>query len=86
MRKLPGLEIRIWVGPVAQANDARTTLQEDGNGLYISSQPRALLENFQIARARANDEPKTIAKQALELCLTDNYASSERAARAGWRN
>jgi hypothetical protein len=36
VRQLPGLEIRIWEGPEAQVNDVRTTIQEDGNGLYMA--------------------------------------------------
>lgn len=66
VRQLPGLEIRIWEGPEAQVNDVRTTVQEDGNCLYMANQTRAVLENFQIARARANDEPKILPKEALE--------------------
>jgi hypothetical protein len=66
VRQLPGLEIRIWEGPEAQVSDTRTALLEDGNSLYIASQTRAVLENFQIARARANDEPKILSKEALE--------------------
>ncbi len=66
VRKLPGLEIRIWEGPEGQADDTRTTVLEDGSCLYIASQPRAVLENFQIARARANDEAKTLSKDSLE--------------------
>ena len=49
VRKLPGLEIRIWRGPAPQANDARTPLGE-GNELFISSQARGVLENLQIAQ------------------------------------
>ena len=66
VRKLPGLEIRIWHGPDAQTDDVRAAVQDDGTCLYIASQARAVLENFQIARARAGDEPKTLAKDALE--------------------
>ena len=66
VRKLPGLEIRIWDGPEAQTEDTRTAVQEDGSCLYMAQQPRAVLENFQIARARANDEAKTLSKEALE--------------------
>ena len=66
VRRLPGLEIRIWEGPEAQVNDVRTTSQEDGSCLYMANQTRAVLENFQIARARANDEPKILSKEALE--------------------
>lgn len=66
VRKLPGLEIRIWAGPEAQAEDIRTVVQEGGGCLYMAQQPRAVLENFQIARARANDEAKTLSKKVLE--------------------
>lgn len=66
VRKLPGLEIRIWEGPPALAEDTRTAVREDGSCLYMAQQPRAVLENLQIARARANDEPKTLSKDALE--------------------
>jgi hypothetical protein len=66
VRKLPGLEIRIWQGPAAQADDTPTAVQDNGARLYIASQARAVLENFQIARARVGDEPKTLPKEALE--------------------
>jgi hypothetical protein len=66
VRKLPGLEIRIWEGPAARQDDTRTTALDDGSCLYMASQARAVLENFQIARARANDEPKTLSREDLE--------------------
>ena len=66
VRKLPGLEIRIWQGPEAQPEDTRMAVQDDGSCLYMASQARAVLENFQIARARAGDEPKILSKEALE--------------------
>ena len=37
--------------------------------LFMASQPRALLENLQIARARVNDEPKILTQEALERWL-----------------
>lgn len=64
-RKLPGLEIRVWHGPAPQANDIRTPLG-DGLVLYSACEERAVLENFQIARARADDESKTLSAQKLE--------------------
>lgn len=64
-RPLPGLEIRVWQGPEPLAGDIRTPLG-DGLELFTASQARAVLENFQIARARANDEPKTLSDEALE--------------------
>jgi hypothetical protein len=66
VRKLPGLEIRIWEGPEAQVNEVRIAEQEDGNCLYMANQIRAVLENFQIARAPVNDEPKTLPRESLE--------------------
>jgi hypothetical protein len=37
--------------------------------LFMASQPRALLENLQIARARIHDEPKILTQEALERWL-----------------
>jgi hypothetical protein len=71
VRKLPGLEIRIWRGPKPQADDARTPLG-DGRELFTSSQARAVLENLQIARAHGDDEPKTLSTADLERWL-DRY-------------
>src|ERR1022692_4517329 len=71
VRKLPGLEIRIWRGPAPQADDARTPLG-DGNELFTPSQARAVLENLQIARAHGDDEPKTLSTAELEQWL-DRY-------------
>lgn len=65
VRKLPGLEIRIWKGPEAQEGDIPTSSSGD-NELYTASQARAVLENFQISRARADDEPKTLSLDELE--------------------
>ena len=70
VRRLPGLEIRIWRGP-APHEDARTPLG-DGNELFTSSQARAMLENLQIARAHGGDEPKTLSSAELERWL-DRY-------------
>ncbi|MDD2764923.1 MAG: Fic family protein [Opitutaceae bacterium] len=64
-RILPGLEIRIWNGPAAQPDDIQTSFGT-GMGLYTASQPRALLENMQIARARADDETKTLSQEELD--------------------
>jgi hypothetical protein len=65
VRKLPGLEIRIWKGPNAQEGDVPTS--SSGNGeLYTASQARAVLENLQISRARGEDEPKTLSLDELE--------------------
>jgi len=71
VRKLPGLEIRIWRGPAPQADDARTPVGE-GQELFTSSQARAVLENLQIARAHGNDEAKTLSAAELEKWL-DRY-------------
>ncbi len=71
VRKLPGLEIRIWRGPAPQVGDARTPLV-DGRELFTSSQARAVLENLQIARAHGNDEAKTLSAAELERWL-DRY-------------
>lgn len=65
VRKLPGLEIRLWEGPVPQPEDVRTDVGE-GQPLYTASHARAVLENFQIARARGNDESKTLSNRELE--------------------
>ena len=65
VRKLPGLEIRIWKGPEAQEGDVPTSSSGAGE-LYTASQARAVLENFQISRARAEDEPKTLSSAELE--------------------
>lgn len=64
-RPLPGLEIRVWQGPGPLAGDIRTPLG-DGLELFTASQERAVLENFQIARARAHDETKTLSDEELE--------------------
>jgi len=64
-RELPGLEIRIWRGPTAQPDDIRTTFGETDE-LFTASHARALLENMQIARARKEDEPKTLSQEELE--------------------
>ena len=68
VRKLPGLEIRIWRGPAPQADDARTPVAE-GKELFTSSQARAVLENLQIARAHGDDEAKTLSAAELEQWL-----------------
>ncbi len=64
-RKLPGLEIRIWNGPDPHAADIRIPVG-DGLVLFSASEERAVLENFQIARARAEDESKTLSDEELE--------------------
>ena len=66
VRELPGLEIRLWRGPAPQADDIRTPVIDDTHAVYTASQPRAVLENLQIARARADDEPKTLSPEELE--------------------
>lgn len=68
VRKLPGLEIRLWRGPEAQPDDIKTGFGADEQ-LFTASQPRALLENMQIARARGEDEPKTLSETELEQWL-----------------
>lgn len=65
VRKLPGLEIRLWQGPISQPEDVRTDVGE-GKPLYTASQARAVLENFQISRARADGESKTLSGSELE--------------------
>lgn len=64
-RKLPGLEIRVWKGPERQPEDIRNTVGE-GLEIYSASQVRAVLENFQIARARGDDETKVLSSVELE--------------------
>jgi len=71
IRRLPGLEIRIWRGPSPQPDDSRTPLG-DGRELFTSSQARAVLENLQIARAHGGDESKTLSVAELERWL-DRY-------------
>jgi hypothetical protein len=66
VRKLPGLEIRLWKGPEAQPGDTEIAGGDGKLGLYIASQSRAVLENFQIARARADDESKTLSAEEIE--------------------
>lgn len=68
VRKLPGLEIRIWRSPASQADDTHLPLG-DGRELFTSSQARAVLENMQIARAHGGDEPKTLSNEELERWL-----------------
>ena len=68
VRKLPGLEIRIWRGPKPQPEDTRMPFA-NGSELFLSSQPRAVLENLQIARAHGEDEPKTLSAADLEKWL-----------------
>ena len=69
VRELPGLELRLWRGPAPQADDIRTPIIDDTHAIYTASQPRAVLENLQIARARADDEPKTLPPEELEAWL-----------------
>jgi hypothetical protein len=69
VRELPGLELRLWQGPGPQADDIRTPVIDDTHVLYTASQPRAVLENLQIARARGDDEAKTLAPEELEHWL-----------------
>jgi hypothetical protein len=69
VRELPGLEIRLWRGPAPHADDIRTPVLGADAAIYTASQPRALLENLQIARARANDEAKTLSPAELETWL-----------------
>ena len=64
VRKLPGLELRIWRGPAPEPNDIKTPV--DGRDLFTSSQPRAVMENLQIARPHGQDEPKTLSAVELE--------------------
>jgi hypothetical protein len=71
VRKLPGLELRLWRGPAPQPEDTRTPLG-DGREVFTSSQARAVLENLQIARAHGGDEPKTYSAEELEGWL-DRY-------------
>lgn len=98
VRKLPGLEIRLWRGPAPQPDDIPTTFGE-GEQLFAASLPRAILENMQIARARANDEPKTLSSEELEHWIDRQIRifgtgwleqiqkrTAELAARLGWRD
>lgn len=65
IRKLPGLEIRLWRGPASQPEDTRIPFDQIGE-VFSGSQERALLENLQIARAREGDEPKIFSAPELE--------------------
>jgi hypothetical protein len=78
-RKLPGLEIRIWNGPEPQANDIRTPLG-DGLALYSACEERGVLENFQIARARVDDESKTFSDREFE----NWFDRQQRLVGSGW--
>lgn len=69
VRELPGLEIRLWRGPAPQPDDIRTPVLDDGTAIFTASQPRALLENLQIARAHGDDEAKTLSPELLEAWL-----------------
>jgi len=69
VRELPGLEIRLWRGPAPQPDDIRTPVIDNTHAIYTASQPRAVLENLQIARARSDDEAKTLSSQELEAWL-----------------
>lgn len=69
VRELPGLELRLWRGPAAQPDDIRTPVIDDTHVIYTSSQPRAVLENLQIARAHGDDEAKTLSPEELEAWL-----------------
>jgi len=65
--RLPGLVIRAWQGPPPQSDDIQTTFGTDI--LHTSSQPRAILENLQVAKPRKNDESKSLPQQDLEHWL-----------------
>lgn len=69
IRELPGLEIRLWRGPGPQPDDIRTPVQGEHEVIYTASQHRAVLENLQIARARGDDEAKTLSVEELEHWL-----------------
>jgi hypothetical protein len=69
IRELPGLEIRLWRGPGPQPDDIRTPVVGAHEVVYTASQHRAVLENLQIARARVDDEAKTLSSEALENWL-----------------
>ncbi len=71
VRSLPGLEIRLWKGPEPQPEDIRTRFDND-HPLFTACQARAVLENLQIARARGDDEPKTLSREALEIWMERN--------------
>jgi hypothetical protein len=71
VRSLPGLQIRLWQGPDPQPEDTRTVFNDD-YPLFTACQARAVLENLQIARARAGDEPKTLPREALEHWMERN--------------
>ncbi len=65
---LPGIRVHLMKGPGPTDTDMPFM-----NGLFISSRPRAFLENLQIARGRCGDV-KTLSKMELEerldrLCL-----------------
>lgn len=65
VRKLPGLEIRLWQGPGRQTEDIVTPV---GGSLTVCNacSARAVLENLQLARARSSEEAKTFSQEELE--------------------
>ena len=71
VRSLPGLEIRLWVGPDPQPEDIQTEFANN-YPLFTACQARAVLENLQIARARGGDDPKTLPREVLEAWLERN--------------
>ncbi len=56
---LPGITVRLMKGPEPQKDDMPF------HGMYMSSQPRAFLENLQISRERSST-PKTLTKAQVE--------------------
>lgn len=96
VRELPGLEIRVWRGPPAQSDDIRTSFGDQAE-LFTASQARAMLENMQVARARGEDEAKTLDQEEIERWIDRQIRvfgagwldqmraqSAEVAARLGW--
>ena len=55
----------MWTGPGARADDIKTGFVPE-QPLFTSSQARAVLENLQISRARAGEEPKVLPPEELE--------------------
>lgn len=95
VRELPGLNIRVWRGPKPQPDDIRTGFGDQA--IYTASHARALLENMQIARARREDEAKTLSQEEMERWMDrqirvfgpewleqKRQQTAEVAARFGW--
>lgn len=70
--RLPGLRIRARAGEGPLAGDAEWM----GENLFMSSRPRAFLENVRTSRARGRSVARTLNRRELEEAL-DNYARND---------